>query len=124
MGLLNRGATFLARKFKANESRTITYHRLDASVEISATPGRTMLQLQMADGNIEMVWTDRDYTFTKADLVLFGAATEPQRGDWIEDSLDDAVLAVLPYGSEPLFKPCDEFGIAIRLHTKLERVAE
>lgn len=119
MGLLSRGATWLAAKMKANESRTITYHRLDASVAIEALPGQTLLQLQMEDGNIAMVWTDRDYLFTKADLVLFGAATEPAKGDWIEDSLDDAVLDVLPYGGEPVWKPCDPHNVAIRVHCKL-----
>ena len=123
MGLLQRGATFLARKFKENESRTITYHRADSSVALSATPGRTMLQLTTPEGGVEMIWTDRDYTFTKADLILHGAATEPQRGDWIEDSLDDGKFVLLPYFTEPMWKPCDEFDIAIRIHTKLEQTA-
>ena len=114
--VLHAGANWLAQKMKAHVSRSVVYSRGANSVTILATAGKTLLRLIDPYGASRMEWTDRDYLFTVADLILAGVPTTPARGDRIEDAGE--TFELMPVPGEPSWRQADPDGQMIRLHCK------
>jgi len=93
-----------------------------------ATIGTTRRDQQSADGLISKKQV-RDFLIDVADLVLDGAAVEPQRDDVIEETDGETVFVYWvqsPGGSEPAWRYSDRHRITWRIHGQLieERPAE
>lgn len=119
--LLEAGMDWLASQLKAHVSRLVVYQRDDEQVTVQATVGRTLLKLDDGEGGVVLVWTDRDFLISAADLVLGGSLTLPQRGDRIREPLGAVtrVFEVMAPGDEPPWRPSDPYGKVLRIHTKL-----
>lgn len=111
---------WLIAKQKANDGRTVNYKRGGSTV---ATPlvltGQTLLKLSDEYGGNRLIWTDRDYIIEASDLPSL-----PLIGDVVEDTINGHVYTyeANQYGSEPCYRPHDQFGVAVRIHTKLIKV--
>lgn len=113
---------WLARKRQEADGVSVIYRRGAQSVTLTAVPGQSILRLSDRYGNSRVERTQTDYMVLAADLELGGSATEPQRGDTIEQTLGGVTLTlkVLPPGEgEPCWRWCDENRTAYRIHTKL-----
>lgn len=117
--LLESGAQFIAKTMNVQFSRTVTYVRGQDSAELKATPSRSTFEVDSGTGIVRVV--TRDYIVKVADLVHTSGRFLPQRGDRIiEMGADGAPVEyeVTNVGSEPEWRQCDPYGLAIRVHTK------
>lgn len=113
--LLEQAANWLGQMRSAHLSRTVTYARGSDSIQIQATMGKTLFEVEDAYGGLEK-WESRDFLISAADLVLGGELIEPKRGDWITDT--GKVYEVLAPGKEDVCRPSDPYGVTWRIHTK------
>jgi hypothetical protein len=97
-------------------SRTVTYASGGQQVQLQATVGSTTFQVANDYGVFER-WESRDYLVVAADLVLGDAVVVPQRGDTITDG--GQVYTVMAPGHEDVYRPSDQYGVTLRIHTKL-----
>lgn len=97
----------------------VTYKRGPLSIEVMATIGRTIFQIDGGRGVLERVEA-RDFIMPAKDLVLGGSATVPQRGDQILESREGKtfIYEVMAPGKEPHFCYSDSYRKALRIHTK------
>jgi hypothetical protein len=118
--IMETGMAWLASQLKANAASEITYSRGSDDVTLQATYGRKLLKLTDIDGAIRMEWTDMDFVFDAADLILDGSQVEPARGDKVTLVVgeDVQIYEVLPFQSEPPWRYTDPFQTMIRVHTK------
>jgi hypothetical protein len=118
--LLADGAAMLDRVRKTHLSRTVTYLRGTASVELAATPGKTTFQVDNGLGVLES-FESRDYIVTAADLVLDGQRVRPERGDRIRDTVGGTVQVyeVMAPGREQHYRLAGPDQSLCRIHTKL-----
>jgi hypothetical protein len=74
---------------------------------------------QAGDGVITHA-QERDYLIAADDLVLGGAATLPERGDQIDETIDGATVTfeVLPLAGEAHWRYSDPFRTLLRVHTR------
>lgn len=93
----------------------IVYARGEASVEISATFGRSEFVVE-SSGSVRTEHTDRDFLFLAAALILGGAVTTPRKGDRI--TVGSEVFEALPVDGQQCFRPSDSQGLRIRVFTK------
>lgn len=117
--LLQRGSDWLQQMRHKHAVGLITYQRGGDSVELEATVGRTVFEVD--DGTGLIVKTEsRDYLIRAADLVLAGSVAVPQRGDRIREVAGDQVLIyeVLSPGNEPEWRWSDPYRKTLRVHTK------
>ena len=116
--LLQQGAAWLEGMRHKHASRPVTYQRGAQNVTLSATVGRSVFQVVTADGLVEQV-ERRDYLVRAANLVLGGAATEPQVGDRIRETVGGnvQVYEVMGAGQEKHFRKSDPDGLTLRIHT-------
>ena len=116
--LLQQGAAWLEGMRHRHASRPVTYQRAGESLALNATVGRSVFQVVAADGLVEQV-ERRDYLICACDLVLGGAATEPQVGDRIRETIGGRVevYAVMGAGQEKHFRKSDPDGLTLRIHT-------
>ena len=100
-------------------SKTVSYTRGEDSVEVQATIGRTVFEVDDGMGILEKI-ESRDFLILAADLVLAGEATLPQRGDRIKEASGDNVYIyeVLAPGKEPHYRFSDLYRKTLRIHTK------
>jgi hypothetical protein len=100
-------------------SRTVTYQRGDDSVEVAATVGRTVFEIDDGSG-AAVQWESRDFLVPAADLVLAGEVVEPLPGDRIRETQGEKVYVyeVLAPGKEPCWRWSDPFRRTLRVHTK------
>lgn len=118
--MMRAGLEWLANKLGKSDSTQITYRRGDLSTSVKATLGRTLLKLSDPYGNVQMVWTDRDFILRQEDLVLDGAAVVPERGDLIEMTVRGSLQifeVLVPSESEQHYK-ADPHDVFFRVHTK------
>lgn len=116
--VLKRGQNWLNSQLQDFVSESVTYWRGVNSVAIVATVGRSLLRLS-ADGG--MLWTDRDYLFQAASLVLHETVVLPEIGDRIRHVRSDGVtdvFEVLSPGGEPHFRFSDNLHTQLRVHCK------
>ena len=118
--LLEQASAWLDSQRLKHLSRLVTYQRGGASVDVRATIGRTVFEIDDGYGLIEKV-ESRDYLIPAADLVLNEQTTLPERGDRIQETQDDKVYVyeVMAPGKEPHFRFSDPYRRTLRIHTKL-----
>jgi hypothetical protein len=96
-------------------TRSVTYRRGDVVVELAATIGRTVFEMDDGAGAVLRV-ESRDYIIRASDLTL----GSPLRGDRIVEAGDGQsfVYEVVPFGSEPCWRWSDPYRKTLRIHTK------
>lgn len=77
--------------------------------------GRTPFRTQGGAGRSQMIWSDRDFMFDAAALILNGSAITPAAGDKVTDGTTTYVLANI--NGEPCYREIDD-GRQLRCHTK------
>ena len=117
--LLQEGLDWLEEQRKAHLSRTVTYRRGAAPVEVLATVGATRFEADDGYG-IVVEQEMRDYLIAAEDLVLGGEQVLPEPGD---DVLDERagvtrVYEVAPLGGEQHYRSCDPAQRTLRIHVK------
>ena len=117
--IMRAGAELLSEQRHASMSESVVYKRDAQSVAIAATVGSVQASPQDTEGMIvdaESV----DFIIRAADLVLGGSGTTPQDGDTIEYDAGGGVIVYQVRRDEldQVYRPCDEYGLDWRVHTK------
>ena len=118
--LLQRGATWLGGKLKTAGGRSVTYCRGSRRVTITATPQMHQRTVVGEDG-IETVVSIYSWVIVAAELVLSGELVEPQRGDYMTETLNNEPVEwqLLPVNdSNDLWEWLDSSKILLLVHTK------
>lgn len=117
--LLEQGSAFLDRQRHAHMTRPVVYQRGGASVEVSATVGRTEFEQADDAGLIHRV-ESRDFIVWSADLDLGEGVTLPKPGDRIRETSGTSVFVyeVNAPGGETPWRYCDPYRTSLRIHTK------
>jgi hypothetical protein len=122
MSQLATAAAVLAGILGTNAPVTFVYTRPGVgSVTITGWLGQSRLKLGDPAKGFRIVWTDRDFLFPAAALVLGGSQTEPIAGDIIAVTPGKVGEGYFPasYGSgEPLFRYSDPQETIMRVHCK------
>jgi len=110
--------TGLMNTLQGFAGQTVTYHRGDASVSVTAVPGRSEYEVDTEYG-IERSYA-RDFIVEAADLIISGSTITPQRGDLIKQTVGDDVLVfeVMAPASGVDCYNLDQTGTSTRIHTK------
>ena len=117
--LLEQGAAWLDDQRVQHMSRTVTYCRGDDSVDVQATIGQTLFEVDNGTGVLEKT-ESRDFLISTAELVLAGEEALPLRGDRIRetDAAQVFVYEVMAPGREPHWRYSDPYRNTLRIHTK------
>ena len=117
--LLEQASDWLGGMRRTYLSRRVVYSRGDDSVEVAATVGRTVFEIDDGSGAV-VQWESRDFLIAAVDLVLAGEIVEPLPGDRIGETQDGKVYVyeVLAPGKEPCWRWSDPYGRTLRVHTK------
>ncbi len=113
--LLEQAAAWLDGQRMKFLSKTVTYCRGEASVDVQAAIGTTVFEVDDGYGVVER-FESRDFLVTGADLTL----GLPQPGDTIRETQDGRVYVyqVMAPGQEPCWRYSDPYRTALRIHTK------
>ena len=122
--LLQVGSDWLEDKRTEFMSRLVNYRRGNNGVDVQATVGKTVFDIQNEYGLIEKTET-RDYLILADDLVLDGVAILPKRGDRVQEEAGDTIYIyeVMAPGNEPEWRYSDAYRKTLRIHTKMVAVA-
>ena len=117
--LLEQGSDWLQAKRTQYASRVVTYARGAASVDVSATIGKTTFEVDDGYG-VLVRHESRDFLVLAEDLVLDGQPENPQRGDRIRETQNGKVFVyeVSAPGKEPPWRYSDPYRKTLRVHTK------
>ena len=120
--LLQRGMAWLENQRTKHMTQQVTYQRGDDAVEVPATIGKTMFQIDDGAGALLRV-ESRDYLILAADLVIGGNPILPKRGDRIRETTGNQVYiyeVVGPGdgGGEPCWRWSDGYRQTLRIFTK------
>jgi hypothetical protein len=117
--LLANASAWLEQQRMLHLSRSVTYQRGAQSVPVLATIGKTAFEIDDGFGVLQRI-ESRDFLVLAADLVLDGAATLPQRGDIVAETVGDSTLQyeVTAPGKEPCWRYSDPYRQTLRIHTK------
>jgi hypothetical protein len=117
--LLEQSSAWLEQQRRLHRSKLVTYQRGEQSVQVLATVGRTMFELDDGGGALLKV-ESRDFLIRTADLVLGGSAALPERGDIIREEQDGRVYVfeVNAPGQAPPWRYSDPYRRTVRVHTK------
>jgi len=120
MDLLEDGARWLEDQRLQFMTRKVLYQRGAASVEVNATVGKTVFQIDNGFGVRERIEA-RDYLIAAPEMVLSGNLILPKRGDRIRETSGTTVFVyeVMAPGKEPEFRFSDLYRYSFRIHTKL-----
>lgn len=118
MGLLAQAQDWLNRTLQTAGGVSVVYVRGVQSLPLTAVVGRTAFA-QVGGQNAAgaaVIWGDRDYLITAADLTL----GEPRRGDRITETIDGVacVFECMAPGNEPAWRWSDAGRTKYRIHTK------
>lgn len=118
--LLDQGAAWLEDQRRLHFAQPVVYRRGAQALDVLATIGRTLFELQNQHGIVERIEA-RDYLITTPELVLNGTAVLPQRGDQIRETKETKtfVYEVMAPGKEPVWRYSDPYRRTLRIHTKL-----
>ena len=108
--LLEQASAWLNSQRQTHMSSRVVYCRGADQQEILVTRGSSRFEVQTAEGNILVV--------ESPDFIVSRAAMDPppRAGDRILAGAE--AFEVAPIGQEPCFRNSDEFGHALRIHTK------
>ena len=95
---------------------SVTYHRGNASVVLTAVPAGNSQEVDVGDGITEEVDV-QDWLLKAADLILSGSVTEPADGDVIERANGRRYM-VAPPPTRRSWKYSDPGETIMRLRTK------
>lgn len=117
--LLEWASNWLEDKRTEHATRTVTYQRGANTVDVSASIGRTIFEVDNGFGIVERI-ESRDYLVLSADLVLAGSPTLPERGDRVREAQGTTtfVYEVMAPGKEPHWRYSDPYRKTLRIHTK------
>ena len=117
--LLEQASAWLDQQRVQHMSKTVSYHRGENSVDVQATIGRTVFEVDDGMGLLERI-ESRDFLILAGDLVLSGEAAMPLRGDRIKETSGDKVYVyeVLAPGKEPHYRFSDLYRQTLRIHSK------
>lgn len=117
--LLAKGSEWLESQRTEHMSRPVTYQRGTESVELAATVGRTVFQVDKGYG-VQERHEARDYLVLAQDLVLGGTPVLPKAGDRVReiDGGKAFVYEVMAPGNEPTWRYSDPYRRTLRIHTK------
>jgi hypothetical protein len=76
------------------------------------------------EGNVLETLESRDYLIDAADYAPTGAASEPQRGDRIIETVggtEHIYEVMTPAPGAPVFRYTDRYRVRLRVHTKLKQ---
>jgi hypothetical protein len=117
--LLQRGSDWLEGQRVKHLTRSVIYQRGASRVEVSATIGRTVFEVDDGFGVFERI-ESRDYLILVQDLVFNGQPAIPEPGDRIleADGSRTIVYEVMAPGREPHWRYSDPYRKTLRIHTK------
>mgnify|MGYP006307973563 CR=1 FL=1 len=117
--LLEQSSGWLEDKRHQHLTVAVTYRRGGMSVDLLATIGRTVFEVDSGRGILEKVEA-RDFLVRAGDLVLGGASVLPERGDRVRETRGETVFVyeVMAPGREPHFRWSDPYRKTLRIHTK------
>ena len=118
--LLQQASAWLGGMRSAYLSHPVTYSRGADSVQVNASIGRTVFEIDDSCGAVES-WESRDFLIAAADLVLAIAGNVlPAAGDRISDveGGQTFVYEVMAPGKEPCWRYSDPYRATLRIHTK------
>ena len=117
--LLEQASAWLDEQRIQFMSKTVSYHRGETSIDVLATIGRTVFEIDDGTGVLEKI-ESRDFLIVASHLVLGSEPTLPQRGDRIKETCGDKVYVyeVLAPGKEPHYRFSDPYRKTLRIHTK------
>jgi len=120
MDILEDGARWLNDQRLQFMTRKVVYQRADVSIEVNATVGKTIFQVDIQAGVRERIET-RDYLIAADDLLLSGNQVLPKRGDHVREpqGVRMFVYEVMAPGKEPEWRYRDPYRQTLRIHTKL-----
>jgi hypothetical protein len=117
--LLERSSAWLEDQRVKHMTRTVVYQRGTDTVEVPATIGETVFEIDDGGGALLRI-ESRDYLIRASDLVLAGAPALPKRGDRIRetDGAQVFIYEVVGPGNEPCWRWSDPYRKTLRIHTK------
>lgn len=117
--LLEQASAWLEAQRTEHLSKTVTYGRGADTVDVSASIGRTIFDVDNGFGVVQRTQS-RDFLLLTADLVLNGTTTLPERGDRIREPDGELVYVyeVMAPGTEPCWRYSDPYRHTLRIHTK------
>ena len=117
--LLQTGSDWLEGMRAEHATRSVTYHRGGDSVQVQATVGKTIFEIDNGYGILEKV-ESRDYLILTADLVINAQEILPQRGDQVKETVGNKTYTyeVMAPGKEPHYRFSDPYRKTLRIHTK------
>jgi hypothetical protein len=117
--LLERASAWLENQRVKHITRTVVYQRGVETLDVLATIGQTVFQIDDGAGAMLRV-ESRDYLIAATDLALGGSLALPQRGDRIRETQGTQVFVyeVMAPGDEPHWRWSDPYRKTLRIHTK------
>ena len=121
--VLAQGAEWLASQLGQHAATPVTFARGAASVPVTATKGRT--DVEVDDGDSVLRSHVVDWIVRPSALVLAGNVVEPRVGDEFRETVGANVhtYRVLALGDGEVFRAVDPARTLIRIHTKLSGTA-
>jgi hypothetical protein len=117
--LLAQGVEWLASQLGEHAATPVTFARGGSSVAVTATKGRTDVEVDDGDSVLRSHVTD--WIVRPSALVLAGNVIEPKVGDEFIETVGPTVhtYRVLALGDGEVFRAVDPARTLIRVHTKL-----
>ena len=120
--LLQKASAWLEDQRVKHMTQTVVYQRGSDTVELPATIGETVFQIDDGGGALLRI-ESRDYLILAVDLVLGGppaTSIQPRRGDRIRETVGTQVFVyeVVGPGDEPCWRWSDSYRQTLRVHTK------
>jgi len=117
--LLERASNWLEDQRARFASRVVTYVRGGRTLDVSATIGRTLFEVDDGFG-VLVRYEARDFLIQAAELAMDSQPLVPQRGDRIQETQGEKtfVYEVTSPGKEPVCRWSDLFRKTYRIHTK------
>jgi len=118
--LLEKASAWLDNQRTRHASRVVTYVRGGRTLELPATVGKTVFEVDDGYG-ILVRHESRDFLVLAVDLVLDRQPIVPQRGDRIRETQGTTTFAyeVTAPGKEPVWRFSDLYRKTLRIHTNL-----
>ena len=119
--ILAQGAEWLASQLGQHAATPVTFARGANSVAITATKGRS--EVEVDDGDSVLRSQVVDWIVRPSALVLAGNQVEPAAGDEFIETVTGATnrYRVTALAGGEIHKPLDPARTLIRVHTKLTR---